>query len=142
MGLYDGELHDLHFAALLRDVGMLKIPAAHQGDPKYFRKHPAVGSKMLSRIRLWEKASPIVQGHHERPDATGYPSGVGRGDEICLGARMLAVCDAWDAMQTDDFHRSAIPVDEALEELAAHVGTQFDANVVSTLTALAQEGVL
>jgi putative nucleotidyltransferase with HDIG domain len=141
MGLDDQDLHDLHFAALLHDVGMLKIPAAHQQDPKFFRKHSTVGYKMLSRIRVWEKAAPIVLQHHERLDGTGYPDGIA-GDDICIGARILAVCDAWDAMRSDDSHRPPIPLDEALAELTSNVGTQFDADVVSTFEALAREGVL
>jgi putative nucleotidyltransferase with HDIG domain len=141
MGLDDADLHDLHFAALLHDVGMLKIPAAHQRDPKFFRKHSTVGYKMLSRIKVWQKAAPIVLQHHERPDGTGYPDGM-MGDDICIGARILAVCDAWDAMRSEDSDRASIPLEEALGELASNVGTQFDPDVVSTFEALAREGVL
>ena len=141
MGVEDEALHDLHFAALLHDVGMLRIPAAHQRDPRFFRKHPAVGARMLSRIRVWERAAPIVGQHHERPDGTGYPDGL-VGDDIVLGARILAVCDAWDAMRTEDVHRPAIPVEEALTELHDHVGGQFDGDVVAALEALVREGAL
>jgi len=141
MGLDDQELHDLHFAALLHDIGMLKIPAAHQKDPRFFRKHSTVGYKMLSRIRVWERAAPIVLQHHERPDGTGYPDGIA-GDDICLSARILAVCDAWDAMRSDDSHRPPIPLDDAIAELTSNVGTQFDADVVSTFEALAREGAV
>lgn len=141
MGLDDAALHDLHFAALLHDVGMLKIPASHQRDPRHFRRHPAFGARMLARIRVWEKAAPIVSQHHERPDGTGYPDGL-VGDDICLGARILAVADAWDAMRCDDVHRDAVPVEDALRELRDHAGTQFDGDVVSTLEGLVREGTI
>jgi two-component system, cell cycle response regulator len=96
---------------------------------------------MLSRIRVWEKAAPIVLQHHERADGTGYPDGLVDHD-ICLGARILAVCDAWDAMRNDDENRAAIPPQQALAEMEAHVGAQFDADVVSTFRALDREGLL
>lgn len=141
MGVEDEALQDLHFAALLHDVGMLRIPAEHQRAKTFFRKHPTVGARMLSRIRAWEGAAPIVAQHHERPDGTGYPDGL-VGDDIVLGARILAVCDAWDAMRTEDRHRPAIPEEEALAELHAHVGSQFDGDVVATLEALVREDAL
>jgi len=141
MGLEGEALQDLHFAALLHDVGMLRIPAENQRAPMYFRKHPTVGARMLSRIRVWEGAAPIVAQHHERPDGTGYPDGL-VGDDIVLGARILAVCDAWDAMRTEDRHRPAMSEAEALAELHDHVGGQFDGDVVSALEALVREGAL
>ena len=140
-GVEDEALQDLHFAALLHDVGMLRIPPEHQRAPGHFRKHPTVGARMLSRIRVWEGAAPIVAQHHERLDGTGYPDGL-VGDDIVLGARILAVCDAWDAMRTEDRHRPAMSEAEALAELHANVGGQFDGDVVSALEALVQEGAL
>lgn len=141
MGLDEAALHDLHFAALLHDVGMLKIPLEHQRDPRYFRKHPAFGARMLSRIRVWQSAAPIVHQHHERIDGQGYPDGIA-GDAICLGARILSVCDAWDAMRRRDAHREALAVPEALAELHAHADSQFDATVVRALEDLSREGAL
>ncbi len=141
MGLDDAALHDLHFAALLHDVGMLRIPVSHQRDPKFFRKHASVGEKMLSRIRVWERAAPIVGQHHERLDGGGYPNGL-VGDDIALGARILAVCDAWDAMRTDDYHRAAISVEDTLADLHENSGTQFDPDVVGALDALVRDGAI
>jgi HD-GYP domain-containing protein (c-di-GMP phosphodiesterase class II) len=141
MGLDDEALHDLHFGALLHDVGMLRIPAASQRDPRHFRKHPAFGYRMLSRIRVWERAAPIVGQHHERMDGAGYPEGL-VGEDICLGARILAVCDAWDAMRSDDAHRASIPVDDALAELRSGAGTQFDPDVVTAFEALVRDGAI
>lgn len=137
MGLDDEALRDLHFGALFHDVGMLRIPPARQRDPRLFRSHPAVGARMLSRIRFWAGAAPIVGQHHERLDGAGYPDGL-VGNDIVLGARILAVCDAWDAMRSRDVGRDAIPLDEALAELRAHTGTQFDPDVVACFEALTQ----
>lgn len=139
MGLEDRALHDLHFAALLHDIGMLRIPASQQRNPEFFKKHATVGYKMLSRIRVWQDAAPIVAQHHERLDGKGYPDGL-VGDDICLGARILAVCDAWDAMRTEDVDRPAIEVEDALAELHAHVDRQFDPDVVRALEAIVREG--
>ncbi|MEM9177789.1 MAG: HD domain-containing phosphohydrolase [Myxococcota bacterium] len=141
MGVEEEALHDLHFAALLHDIGMLRIPTSNQRDPKFFRKHPAFGARILSRIRVWEGAAPIVGQHHERPDGAGYPDGL-VGDDILLGARILAVCDAWDAMTTEDVDRPAMSTEEALHELHACEGTQFDGDVVAALEALVREGGL
>lgn len=141
MGLDDAAQKDLHFAALLHDVGMLKIPAANQRDPRFFRKHASVGAKLLSRIRIWQHVAPIVAQHHERPDGAGYPDGL-VGEDIVIGARILAVCDAWDAMRTDDVHRPAMSVDDALDELHAHTGAQFDGGVVACLETLVRDGQL
>jgi HD-GYP domain-containing protein (c-di-GMP phosphodiesterase class II) len=141
MGLQEEQLHDLHFASLMHDVGMLRIPIADQKNPKHYRKHPTVGYKMLSRIRVWEKAAPIVLQHHERIDGGGYPDGLA-GDDICLGARILAVCDSWDAMRCDDEYRKALSIEGALAELESHAGTQFDADVVSTFRALVDQGAI
>ena len=141
MGVDEDALQDLHFAALLHDVGMLRIPVENQRDPKHFRKHSLVGYKMLSRIRAWRNAAPIVLQHHERPDGTGYPDGA-QGDDIVLGARILAACDAWDAMRTTDWNREAMSPAEALAELEANAGTQFDADVVATFRALVEQNRL
>ena len=138
MGLDERALHDLHFAALLHDVGMLRIPPEHQKDPKHFRKHTLVGHRMLSRIRAWEGAAPIVLQHHERIDGAGYPDGA-VGDDICLGARILAVCDTWDAMRCDDWNRAALTPEAALAELEANAGTQFDPDVVRAFRGLVEQ---
>jgi HD-GYP domain-containing protein (c-di-GMP phosphodiesterase class II) len=141
MGLDDEVLHDLHFASLLHDVGMLRIPLEHQRDPKYFRKHSTFGHKVLSRIRVWERAAPMVLQHHERLDGAGYPDGIAA-DDICLGARILAVCDTWDALRTKDWNRDALSVEDALTEIEANSGGQFDPEIVATFKRLVEQGQL
>ena len=139
MGLDDDALHNLHFGALLHDVGMLRIPTEHQRNPIYFRRHATIGHKMLSRIKLWENVAPIVLQHHERPDGAGYPEGL-LADDICMEARILGVCDAWDAMRAPDHNRAALTLEGALGELQRNCDTQFDGEVVAAMSELIQAG--
>ena len=92
-------------------------------------------------IIIGENAAPIVGQHHERVDGGGYPDGL-VAEDICLGARILAVCDAWDAMRSDDVHRAALPQEEALAELQANTGGQFDGAVVAAVESLLREGLI
>jgi len=139
LGFDESRLRKLHFAALLHDLGMLKIEREHQRDPAHFRKHPMFGARMLSRIRVWRDASPIVLAHHEHVDGSGYPHGL-IGDAIPLEARVILVVDAFDAMTRDDTHRRARPIPEALQELRDGMGGQFDPSVVRAFLDLAQRG--
>jgi putative nucleotidyltransferase with HDIG domain len=129
----------IHFAALLHDLGMLKVAPEHQRIPAYFQKHSAIGARMLSRIRLWRDAAPIVLHHHENYDGSGYPNGL-VGEAIPLESRIVLVVDAFDAMTRDDDHRPARPTGEALSELRRGMGTQFDPDVVRAFLDLVQRG--
>ncbi|MCA9510568.1 MAG: HD domain-containing protein [Myxococcales bacterium] len=139
LGFDDEALRRLHFAALLHDVGMLKIARDHQRDPAWFRKHSLYGARMLSRIRVWREAAPIVLAHHEHFDGSGYPNGL-VADAIPIESRVILVVDAFDAMTRDDTHRRARPVPEALQELRDGMGGQFDPAVVRAFLDLAQRG--
>lgn len=140
LGLDDDGLQDLHFAALLHDVGMLKIPREQHGHPQAFRKHPLLGHRMLSRITLWEPVAPMVLQHHEWYDGSGYPEGLSE-NRIHPGARILAVCDAYHAMRSEDWN-GARPQGEAIEELVRLRGTQFDPAVVDAMLHLRERGEL
>jgi putative two-component system response regulator len=89
-------------------------------------------------MRFAAEVAPIVRSHHERWDGTGYPDRL-RGDQIPLGARILAVVDAWDAMTTDRPYRSALERSEAVQRLRRGAGTQWDPNVVEAFLALEAE---
>ena len=97
-------------------------------------RHAEIGSRMLESLGL-TPAATWVRGHHERWDGTGYPSKL-RGHEIPLGARILFVADAYDTMTSDRLYRHGMPREDALQELQACAGTQFDPDVVEALTAL------
>lgn len=141
LGLSEQRLRDLHFAALLHDIGMLKVERQHQRNPAYYRKHPQVGHRLLSRIRIWEGAAPIVLHHHEWYDGGGYPDGL-RGEAIPFEARILAVADAFDAMGRQHDDRRGLMPAEALAELRSGSGTQFDPQVVAAFVDLAERGEL
>ena len=130
--------HDLKRAALLNDVGTLGVSdfTLHKPGPltpeewDEMRRHPAIGYEMLRHIKSLSGAAAIILAHHERFDGKGYPSGLA-GDDIPLGARILAVADAFDAMTSDRPYRRALPWEVAHDEIVKHSGAQFDSRVVN-----------
>jgi len=142
MGLSDGELRMLQYAAVLHDIGKIGIPGNILNKPaaltrdefETMAQHTIIGERIISRIDYLVPIARIIRSAHERWDGTGYPDGH-RGEEIPLASRILLVCDAFDAMTTDRPYRSALPIDEALNELARHAGSQFDPRVVDVFLA-------
>ncbi len=130
----------LQAAALLHDIGKLAIPEhiiSKPGrlTPEEFEKmkiHPLVGAEILERVQFPYPVVPIVRAHHEKFDGTGYPQGL-RGNEIPIGARILAAVDFLDALASDRQYRRALPLDEAMAELASESGKAFDPEVVRVL---------
>jgi putative nucleotidyltransferase with HDIG domain len=129
------------FAALLHDVGKVKIPAEiiHKAGPlddaewALMRTHTVLGEQMLEQIGgLLGEVGRIVRSCHERWDGNGYPDALAA-DAIPLEARIVCTCDAWSAMTTDRSYRKARGFDEALAELRASAGTHFDPQVVDAL---------
>jgi len=123
----------VHLGSLLHDVGKIGISDAilHKPGPlneaewEVMRRHPEIGVRVLSGVDFLEPALEVVMHHHERWDGRGYPTGL-RGEEIPLAARIIAVCDSFDAMTSDRPYRKAMVVDLALNELASVAGTQLD----------------
>ena len=95
----------------------------------FMRRHPLIGERILLAAPALRPVARLVRSSHERWDGGGYPDGL-RGDEIPLGARVVAVCDAFDAMTTERPYREAVSVADAIEELRRCAGTQFDPIVV------------
>ena len=129
------------FAALLHDVGKVKIPteiinkAGPLDDAEWelMKTHTVLGEQMLDRIGgLLGEVGTIVRSCHERWDGKGYPDGLA-GDEIPLVARIVCACDAWSAMTTDRSYRKARSDEEAAAELRASAGSHFDPRVVVEL---------
>ncbi len=122
----------IEYAALLHDIGKAYIPDRILLKPGPFtaeewqvmQKHPVIGCNMLKQIPLLEKASKLVLHHHERYDGNGYPDGL-KGEATPLGARLIAVADAFDTMTTYHLYRVACNVDYAIEKLRRLSGTQF-----------------
>jgi HD-GYP domain-containing protein (c-di-GMP phosphodiesterase class II)/sensor domain CHASE-containing protein len=142
LGLSDAELRMLQFAAVLHDIGKIGIPGNILNKPaeltrdefETMAQHTIIGERIISRIDYLVPIARIIRSAHERWDGAGYPDGY-HGEEIPLASRILLVCDAFDAMTTDRPYRSALPVDEALGELANHAGSQFDPRVVDVFLA-------
>jgi putative nucleotidyltransferase with HDIG domain len=140
MGFEERDLERLHFAALLHDVGMLKIDVRSE-DKATKRRHATIGHQLLKPIRLWEHLAPIVLHHHEWFDGTGYPERIA-GDEIPLESRIIGLAEAFDSMTSEASYKRAVPVEEALRRVEAGAGTQFDPEIVPILVDLVREGAI
>jgi len=138
MGLPEAELEALRAASVLHDIGKLAVPEhiiSKPGrlTPEEFEKmkiHPLVGAEILERVSFPYPVAPIVRSHHEKWDGTGYPDGL-TGTEIPAGARILAVVDCLDALASERQYRRALPLEQAMSEVAAQAGTSFDPAVVA-----------
>jgi putative nucleotidyltransferase with HDIG domain len=137
--LDDAELQRLHFSALLHDIGMLKLDRTQQMNLRTCDKHTHLGARMLGRIRLWKDLAPIVQHHHEWWDGHGYPDGL-IGSAIPREARIIAICDAFDTLVSEQSYKPAVSVQEALAELDACAGTQFDPELVRSFRMMIEQG--
>ena len=131
-------LDEVARAAELHDVGKIAIPDAILDKPEpldeaewsFMRRHTIIGERILLAAPALRPVARLVRSSHERWDGGGYPDGLA-GEEIPLGARVVAVCDAFDAMTTDRPHRARMDADEALAELHRGAGTQIDPAVVA-----------
>jgi len=131
------DLVDLYCAALLHDLGKIGIPedilkkpgALTREEFAQVRKHPEIGTKILETLIASEKISSIILHHHEFYNGTGYPSGLAR-EEIPLGARIIAIADAYDAMTSDRPYSRAKTHEEAVAELIRCAGVQFDPRLI------------
>ena len=137
LGLPSEEVERIRIASLLHDLGKIAIPEEildkpselSDGEWQAIGEHPRIGQVILEQASGLREAIPVVLHHHERFNGGGYPHGL-KGNEIPLGARIVAVADAYHAMVHDRPYSSALGHDEALEELRLHAGTQFDPKVV------------
>ncbi len=143
LGLGDSALRVLSIAGTLHDVGKIGIPEkilqkpSRLTDEEYelMKRHPTIGEGILREFEGHEEVCRAIRHHHERPDGKGYPDRIG-GEEIPMGARIIAVADAWDTMVTERSYKRAMPDSEAISELRKHSGTQFDPKVVQALCEL------
>jgi two-component system cell cycle response regulator len=143
LGLEADIVRAVRQGAELHDIGKLAIPDTILNKPGtlddaewgFMRRHTLVGERILAAAPALVDVARLVRASHERWDGNGYPDGLA-GAEIPLGARVIAVCDAWDAMVTDRPYRRALPREEALAEIERCAGTQFDPEVVEAFRAV------
>ena len=144
-GLAADELRDVAIGAVLHDIGKLQIPDAILNKPgrltadeyEVVKTHTAIGGDLVASSPALASAAAIVRGHHERPDGRGYPDGLA-GDAIPLAAKIVAVCDAFDAIANTRQYRDGQGPKVALGVLQEHAGTQFDQRVVDTLAEIVE----
>ena len=133
-------LHLLGLGALLHDIGKLHIDDAILHKPgrlepseyEAMKRHTVTGEALVRESVVLSDIGPIVRGHHERIDGKGYPDGL-VADEIPLAARIVSVCDAYDAMANTRQYRTGMGNDRAVAILQEHAGSQWDAAVVEAL---------
>lgn len=137
LDLSQEEIANIKRAGALHDIGKIGIPDVIINKPgrltpeefEKIKEHPAIGEQMILPIPFLNSARGIIRHHHERFDGRGYPDGV-KGQEIELGARIMAVADTFDAMTSDRPYRKALSVEEAMAELNRCRNTQFDPTAV------------
>jgi HD-GYP domain-containing protein (c-di-GMP phosphodiesterase class II) len=138
LDLPPSEVEKIRVAALLHDVGKVAVPADILEKPTSLSstewravvQHPRIGQVILEQAAALKEAVPIILHHHERYSGHGYPFGL-RGNDIPLGARIVAIADAYDAMTHDRPYKRAMSHEAAVAELRRHAGTQFDPELVT-----------
>lgn len=146
MGAVD--THRVAIGAFLHDLGKIAIPDTvlckrtdlDEDERDIMRTHPAVGARLLASHPVASLAQDAVRSHHERPDGAGYPQGL-RGDEIPRDARIVAICEAFDAMTSARPYRKAMPIDAALTVIRDELGTRFDKRLGEHFLSLAETGM-
>ena len=142
LGMSDEQRTAVRQAAMLHDIGKAAVPDAILDKPgpldedewAFMRRHTIIGERIMQAAPALAAAAPLVRSSHESFDGTGYPDALA-GEEIPLGARIIAVCDAYDAMISDRPYRRALSHVDALAELRRCAGTQFDPRVVRAFIA-------
>lgn len=137
MGLRDEQLELLQYVGILHDIGKIGIRDAVLKKPGIFtsneygemQKHPTIGADIIKEIKILGQSASWVRYHHERYDGTGFPEGL-KGEEIPLGARIISVADAYDAITSERPYKAALSSGEARNEILSSSGSQFDPSVV------------
>jgi HD-GYP domain-containing protein (c-di-GMP phosphodiesterase class II) len=146
LGLPEIMIRHIEYAALMHDIGKIGIDETILNKPgkltieerEIIKKHPTIGNKIIAPVAFLSPVAPMVLYHQEWYNGQGYPEGL-TGEEIPLGARIVAVIDSYDAMTTDRPYRTALPKEVAIEELKKGAGTQFDPKVVKAFLEVLNE---
>ena len=147
LGWDDKRINNLRNAAYMHDVGMIGIPDSIVNKPTrlteeeyaIIQRHTLIGVDILKDITLIEHVAEVAHYHHERYDGTGYPEGLS-GEEIPIEARIVAVADSYDAMNSKRIYRTALEKEKIIEELESCSGTQFDPVIAELFVRLIREG--
>jgi len=135
--LSEEEKELLKYAAMLHDIGKIGVRGIILNNPNgltgeeydEIKKHPLVGESIIQPIELLQPIRTLIRHHHEWYNGKGYPDGLS-GENIPLGARIIAIADAYDAMKSDRPYRKALTEETAIRELKRGSGTQFDPKIV------------
>ncbi|MFZ5907606.1 MAG: HD domain-containing phosphohydrolase [Nitrospirota bacterium] len=150
LGITEPEIEDIRKGALLHDLGKVSVPdhilmkegKLSDEEIEIIKRHPANGAKMIEPVEPLRRAREIIRYHQECFDGSGYPEGL-QGEEIPLGARIVAIADAFGAMTTDRPYRKALTTNQAVDELRKYAGIQFDPDIVHIfLSVLREKGIL
>lgn len=133
----DDEIENVYWASILHDIGKIGISdrvlrkksILSEEDWVLIKMHPMIGSNIVSSIDAYPSLAPTISAHQEKYDGTGYPKGLS-GKNIPLGARILGIADAYQAMIEERYYRQARTHEEAVAELQKVKGTQFDPDVL------------
>lgn len=147
MNLPQTEINNILYGAILHDIGKIGIEEKILNKPEsldsteydVMKKHPEIGASIVSSIKVLEPAIPIVLYHHEFYNGKGYPAGL-KGEEIPLGARIVAVVDAYDAITSQRPYRGAETMEKAIEALRAEAGKQFDPEIIEVFVKVLSNG--
>lgn len=139
----DEEVENVYWASILHDIGKIGISdrilrkksILSEEDWMLIKMHPTIGSNIVSSIDTLPSLASTISAHQEKYDGTGYPRGLS-GKDIPLGARILGIADAYQAMVEDRYYRQARTHDEAVAELRKERGTQFDPEVLDVFLAV------
>jgi putative two-component system response regulator len=142
LGLDESEVEVLYRGALIHDIGKIGVPEAillkagplTADEQRQMQAHPEIGERIVRPLNSGTGLLAIIRNHHERIDGRGYPDGLA-GESIPLSARIVAVCDAYDALTNDRPYRKKLTPDEAINALVDGAGVQWDANVVRVVSA-------
>jgi putative two-component system response regulator len=142
LGLPDSALDALYRGGIVHDIGkigvseaiLLKCGPLDTGETERMQEHPEIGANIIAPLHTGLSLQPIIRHHHERFDGRGYPDGL-RGDEIPLLARIISICDAFDALINDRPYRAGVSVDQAIATLRSGAGTQWDPQLVDLFVA-------
>jgi putative two-component system response regulator len=148
-GLSPSEVRAVRYGGILHDIGKIGVDEAIIRKPgpltpeeaAQMRRHPEIGAQIISQMRFAPEVAPIINGHHEYWDGSGYPRGL-KGEQIPIGARIITIVDAYDAMTTDRPYRAALSIEEAVRRLRAARGTQFDPELLEVFLELIADGAI